>query len=178
MSILNYEEMTLESDTFQAARETFNLMMQKLFRKMEQSDMDEGSIDLKISIELNEDFVPQEDGTTVRIKKPLIKHKISTVVPVKDSADGKRDTGMCLVYDEKLKRYVLKYVSTGGQMNIFDMEQQAENDADIVDSETPAVEGQPTYFLPDNQANEESEEPQEEEQDGESDGMMTVPDNV
>lgn len=41
MSILNYEEMTLESDTFQAARETFNLMMQKLFRKMEQSDMDE-----------------------------------------------------------------------------------------------------------------------------------------
>lgn len=147
MSILNYEEMTLESDTFQAARETFNLMMQKLFRKMEQSDMDEGSIDLKISIELNEDFVPQEDGTTVRIKKPLIKHKISTVVPVKDSADGKRDTGMCLVYDEKLKRYVLKYVSTGGQMNIFDMEQQAENDADIVDSETPAVEGQPTCLI-------------------------------
>lgn len=178
MSILNYEEMTLESDTFQAARETFNLMMQKLFRKMEQSDMDEGSIDLKISIELNEDFVPQEDGTTVRIKKPLIKHKISTVVPVKDSADGKRDTGMCLVYDEKLKRYVLKYVSTGGQMNIFDMEQQAENDADIVDSETPAVEGQPTYFLPDNQANEESEEPQEEEQDGGTDDIMTVPDNV
>ena len=85
---------------------------------------------------------------------------------------------MCLVYDEKLKRYVLKYVSTGGQMNIFDMEQQAENDADIMDSETPAIEGQPTYFLPDNQANEESEEPQEEEQDGETDGMMTVPDNV
>lgn len=74
MSILNYEEMTLESDTFQAARETFNLMLQKLFKKMEQSDMDEGSIDLKISIELNEDYVPQDDGTTVRIKKPLIKH--------------------------------------------------------------------------------------------------------
>ena len=135
-------------------------------------------IDLKISIELNEDYVPQDDGTTVRIKKPLIKHKISTVVPVKDSADGKRDTGMCLVYDEKLKRYVLKYVSTGGQMNIFDMEQQAENDADIVDSETLAIEGQPTYFLPDNQVDEESEEPQEEEQDSETDGIMTVPDNV
>lgn len=99
-------------------------------------------------------------------------------MPVKDSADGKRDTGMCLVYDEKLKRYVLKYVSTGGQMNIFDMEQQAENDADIVDSETLAIEGQPTYFLPDNQVDEESEEPQEEEQDSETDGIMTVPDNV
>lgn len=178
LSILNYEEMTLESDTFQAARETFNLMLQKLFKKMEQSEMDEGSIDLKISIELNKDYVPQDDGTTVRIKKPLIKHKISTVVPVKDSIDGKRDTGMCLVYDEKLKRYVLKYVSTGGQMNIFDMEQQAESDADIVDSETPAIEGQPTYFLPDNQANEESEEPQEEAQDGGTDDIMTVPDNV
>lgn len=178
MSILNYEEMTLESDTFQVARETFNLMLQKLFKKMEQSDMDEGSIDLKISIELNEDYVPQDDGTTVRIKKPLIKHKISTVVPVKDSMDGKRDTGMRLVYDENLKRYVLKYVSTGGQMNIFDMEQQAENDADIVDSETPAIEGQPTYFLPDNQTDAKSEEPQEEEQNSETDGIMTVPDNV
>lgn len=41
MSILNYEEMTLESDTFQASAETFNLMLQKLFKKMEQSDMDE-----------------------------------------------------------------------------------------------------------------------------------------
>ena len=170
--------MTLESDTFQAARETFNLMLQKLFKMMEQSDMDEGSIDLKISIELNEDYVPQDVGTTVRIKKPLIKHKISTVVPVKDSMDGKRDTGMCLVYDENLKRYVLKYVSTGGQMNIFDMEQQAENDADIVDSETPAIEGQPTYFLPDNQTDAKSEEPQEEEQNSETDGIMTVPDNV
>lgn len=178
MSILNYEEMTLESDTFQAARETFNLMLQKLFKKMEQSDMDEGSIDLKISIELNEDYVPKDDGTTVRIKKPLIKHKISTVVPVKDSVDGKRDTGMRLVHDENLKRYVLKYVSTGGQMNIFDMEQQAENDADIVDSETPAIEGQPTYFLPDNQTDAKSEEPQEEEQNSETDGIMTVPDNV
>lgn len=28
MSILNYEEMTLESDTFQAARETFNQILQ------------------------------------------------------------------------------------------------------------------------------------------------------
>lgn len=36
---------------------------------MEQSDMDEGSIDLKISIELNEDFVPQEDGTTGKNQK-------------------------------------------------------------------------------------------------------------
>ena len=32
MSILNYEEMTLESDTFQAARETFILMLHNLFR--------------------------------------------------------------------------------------------------------------------------------------------------
>lgn len=33
MGILNYEEMTLESDTFQTAREKFNLMMQKLLKK-------------------------------------------------------------------------------------------------------------------------------------------------
>ena len=70
--------------------------------------MDEGSIELKISIELKEDFVPRENDTTVIIKKPLIKHKISTVVPVKDSANGKQDIGMELVYDKELMRYVLR----------------------------------------------------------------------
>lgn len=134
MGILNYEEMTLESDTFQTARETFNLMMQKLLKKMEQSDMDEGSIELKISIELKEDFVPRENDTTVIIKKPLIKHKISTVVPVKDSANGKQDIGMELVYDT---------------------EQSA--DSDVV-SVVPAIEQTGGYFLPDNQVNEQESE--------------------
>lgn len=92
--------------------------------------------------------------------------------------DSIADAKNTVAYLRNLKRYVLKYVSTGGQMNIFDMEQQAENDADIVDSETPAIEGQPTYFLPDNQTDAKSEEPQEEEQNSETDGIMTVPDNV
>ena len=158
MGILNYEEMTLESDTFQTARETFNLMMQKLLKKMEQSDMDEGSIELKISIELKEDFVPRENDTTVIIKKPLIKHKISTVVPVKDSANGKQDIGMELVYDKELMRYVLKHVSTGGQMSIFDMEDTEQSaDSDVV-SVVPAIEQTGGYFLPDNQVNEQESE--------------------
>lgn len=82
MSILNYEEMTLESDTFQAARETFNLMLQKLFRKMEQSDMDEGSIDLKISIELNEDYVPQDEEQD---------SETDGIMTVPDNVDGETD---------------------------------------------------------------------------------------
>lgn len=174
----NYEEMRIESDVFATARENFDLLMQRLFKSMEKNNSDEGSITLKVDLQISQDWVPDGKGGSIEINKPVIKHKVSIAVPVKDSMDGKRDTGMRLVYDENLKRYVLKYVSTGGQMNIFDMEQQAENDADIVDSETPAIEGQPTYFLPDNQTDAKSEEPQEEEQNSETDGIMTVPDNV
>lgn len=154
---MNYEELTLCSDTFQSMRDDFDLLLQKLFQKMETSKSLEGSIDLKITIEIKEDFILQDDGTNKRIEKPILKHRINTVVPVKDSADGKKDTGMELVYDNDLRRYVLKYVSTGGQMSIFDMEDTEQNvDGNVVDA-TPAIQQAGGYFLLGNSANEETE---------------------
>lgn len=154
--MLNYEELTMESDIFEKIRDDFDLLFQKLFRKMEVSQSEEGSIDLKINIEMQEDTIPQDDGGVKRIAKPVLKHKISTVVPVKDSTEGKKDTGMELVYDADLKRYVLKYVSTGGQMNIWDMQEQEQNN-DTAQEEVPAIE-QKGYFLPDNGSNTDDEE--------------------
>ncbi|MGN0400001.1 MAG: hypothetical protein ACI4EO_07730 [Blautia sp.] len=124
MELQNYQELTLETDIFQQARETFNLLFQKLLKKMEQNNSEEGSITLKVDVEVSTDWVPDGEGGSDEIRKPVLKHKVSTTVPVKDSLDGKKDTGMNLVYDEELKRYVLKFVSSGGQMNIFDKEVQ------------------------------------------------------
>ena len=146
--IRNYEEITLDSDTFQGIRENFDLLFQRLFKKMEQVNSDEGSITLKIDVTMQEDFVPDENGVNRAIHKPVIKHKISTAVPVKDSFDGKKETGMDLVYDEDLKRYVLRYVNVGGQRSIFD----------------------PDFMLPDN-ADGEPEDAQEADS-----GMIDVPD--
>lgn len=93
----NYEEMRIESDVFATARENFDLLMQRLFKSMEKNNSDEGSITLKVDLQMSQDWVP-----------------------VKDSMDGKKDAGMNLVWDEELKRYVLKYINEGGQQSLFD----------------------------------------------------------
>ena len=136
----NYEDITLEGDTLQQVRENFNLLLQKLFRKMEQNNSQEGSIALKLDIELQQDWIDDENGDSVQIMKPLIKHKVSTTVPVKDAFDGKKDTGMNLVYDEELGRYVLRYVSVGGQRSIFDDDFQESMSGNVVDAEGTVVE--------------------------------------
>lgn len=143
----NYEDITLESDTLQQVRENFNLLLQKLFRKMEQNNSPEGSITLKLDIELQQDWIDDENGDSTQIMKPLLKHKVTTTVPVKDAFDGKKDTGMNLVYDEELGRYVLRYVSVGGQRSIFDDDFQESMNGDTVDADGAVIE---PAALPDN----------------------------
>ena len=99
MGIKNWQEITLDSETFDNARENFNLLLQRLFQKMEQNNSDEGTITLKVDISMKDDYITDEEGKAKRILKPILKHKVSTAVPVKDSFDGKKDTGMEIVYD-------------------------------------------------------------------------------
>lgn len=141
MGIKNWQEITLDSETFDNARENFNLLLQRLFQKMEQNNSDEGTITLKVDISMIDDYITDEEGKTKRIVKPILKHKVSTAVPVKDSFDGKKDTGMEIVYDEELKRYVLKYVSQGGQRSIFDPDYE-----DIVNGTAKEVEDVPVMI--------------------------------
>ena len=138
MSIKNWEEITMDSDTFALVRDNFDMLLQKLFQKMQNNHSDEGSINLKIDVKMVEDYIPDEEGNSRKIEKPILKHKITTTVPVKDSFDGKNDTGMELVYDEGLQRYVLKYVSAGRQRSIFDPDFQ-----DVVDCEAEEIKNTP-----------------------------------
>lgn len=146
MSTTNYEEITIESDVFQQARENFDMLLQKLFRKMDQNGSDEGSITLKVDINMSTDWIGTDNGQE-EIHKPVLKHKATTAVPVKDSFDGKRDTGMNLVYDDDLKRYVLKYVSIGGQRSIFDDDFQQNMNMPESGKEVAGLPG-PSNILP------------------------------
>lgn len=170
MEIQNWQEITLDSETFEQARQNFDMLLQKLFQKMEQNNSDEGSITLKVDINMIDDYVTDEEGNSKRVCKPVLKHKVSTAVPVKDSFDGKKDTGMELVYDEELKRYVLKYVSSGGQMSMFDPDYQEviNGEATFVDEERPALEAN---YLLEGEVIEQTEEPQDSDSDVE-DGVF------
>ena len=127
MSVLNYEELTMDSEMFQTVRENFDLLFQKLLKKMLDNDSGEGSITLKVDVELEQEWIPvsgEHSCDERMVQKPTIKHKITTAVPVKDSMDGKKIPNMELVFDPQLKRYVLKYMTGMPQMSIFDEEIQ------------------------------------------------------
>ena len=122
MTITNYEEMSITSPAFNTVREAFDVALQRLLKKMEKSKMDEGQIALNITV-TNEDVFTDGDAelgdTDGPEKKPVLKYKITTTVPIKDTDDGKADTGMALVWDKDLGRYVLVYMQTN-QTSMYD----------------------------------------------------------
>ena len=122
MAITNYEEMSITSPAFNTVREAFDVALQRLLKKMEKSKMDEGQIALNITV-TNEDVFTDDDAelgdTDGPEKKPVLKYKITTTVPIKDTDDGKADTGMALVWDKDLGRYVLVYMQTN-QTSMYD----------------------------------------------------------
>lgn len=154
-----WQEITLGSDIFKKAREDFDFMLQKLLKSMYRNDSTEGSITMKVNVDMKSEFVMDMNGESCRVDKPVFEHKVDTTVPLKNKTSGKNETGMVLVFDEELGRYVLEYDTSGAQKTIFDPEyQQAETidaDARQVDEETE-VKG--IAMLKDQ---EEAQEPQE-----------------
>jgi len=168
MELTNWQEITIESESFLAIRESFNMLLQRLFKKMEQNHSDEGSISMKVDISIGTEFVPDGDGGSREVHKPVLKYKINTQVPVKDGSDGKKETGMELVYDDELKRYVLRYVSEGHQQSIFDPEY-----ANVINADATVVEDIPA--LPMNAPLlEDSGQNDAEENNGDSDSENAV----
>lgn len=142
MGIKNYVDVTIESDIFAGVRESFNTMIQKLLYKMQQNAADEGKITLSVNIDMTTEWIPDGNGESEECQKPKLKYKVDYSVPVKEGMDGKKDPGMKIVYDEHLRKFVLKYVNEGGQMSMFDDEIQDTypTESEVVDS-TPAIAG-------------------------------------
>lgn len=146
----NYEEMKIESDVFTTARENFDLLMQRLFASMEKNNSDEGSITLKVDLQMKQDWVPNGEGGSVEVNKPAIKHKVTISVPVSDSMSSKKDTGMNLVWDEELNRYVLRYTNEGGQRSVFDPDYEQNLKGEETEQDESTMLPGPSNELPDN----------------------------
>ena len=74
MEIMNWQEITMESETFSKIRESFNLLLQRLFQKMEQNHSDEGAITLKVNLSISKDFIPDGNGSSREVHKPILKY--------------------------------------------------------------------------------------------------------
>lgn len=130
----------------------FDSMLQKLLDSMRKIQSDEGSITMKIDISIEQKEGTDRDGNLILIDTPVLKHTISTQVPVKDQTNGKKNTELALVFDNDLKKYVLKMAQIDGQMNIFDMNppqsEEDENSRLIDMDQTPALEDKTIYVEP------------------------------
>jgi len=112
----NFEELSINSPSFTEVASDFDDALQRLLRKMETSNADEGKITLEVSI-VNEKVYIDADAELgdkgADEKKPMLKHKITTQIPIKSTTESKTtDTGMILVWDKDLCRYVLVYMPT------------------------------------------------------------------
>lgn len=177
MSIKNYVDVTIESDIFAGLRESFNTMIQKLLYKMQQNAADEGKITLSVSIDMTTEWIPDGNGESEECQKPKFKYKVDYSVPVKEGVDEKKDPGMKIVYDEHLRKFVLKYVNEGGQMSMFDDEIQDvyPAEAEAADS-TPAIAGpeepdQQDEISPEDSTNPAEEMPDDYEYEDPEEGM-------
>ena len=144
----NYEEMKIESDVFGVIRGNFNALLQRLFKNMKKNDSVEGSITMKVNITLDQDWVTDGRGGTIEINNPILKHKVSIEVPVKDAIDSKSNTGMNLVWDDEVKRYVLKRVNDNGQRSIFDPDYEENLHGETEEPDESTMLPGPTNLLP------------------------------
>ena len=105
---------------------------------------------MKVDLQMKQDWVPNGEGGSVEVNKPVIKHKVTIAVPVKDSMDSKKDTGMNLVWDEELNRYVLRYINEGGQRSMFDPDYEQNLKGNETEPDESTMLPGPSNELPDN----------------------------
>lgn len=153
------KDIYLESEIFQEARDNFNVALQKLLKTMTDKDVSEGNISLGIDLRLVSEYIPTNalgggtgEAETRLTHKPIIDHKVTTKLTLKNELKGTYTSQMELVYDEDLKKYVLKPVINTAQRSIFDSdyEQNLKGDAETDDGQK-AIEGQEQLALPDKQ---------------------------
>lgn len=143
----NSQDLVIEDSTFEEARQNFNRVLQRLFKNMLDGNSTEGSITLKIEVDLERNHIPNYDpdieGETREIQIPKFKHKVSSSITVKDELTGNKNPEMQLVWDDERKMYVLAYISETDQRTIFDKDapwNQQEQDGEVIEADQNRIE--------------------------------------
>lgn len=90
-------ELSLRGDTFTPVVEAFDRRLLATLDRMRKQGLEEGSITLRINIELWKQFPIDEDGQEHEIFVPTFDHEVSSQIVQKDKASGKIDEDFVLV---------------------------------------------------------------------------------
>ena len=115
-------ELSLRGDTFTPVVEAFDRRLLATLDRMRKQGLNEGSVTLKISIELWKQFPIDEDGKEHEIFVPTFDHEVSSQIVQKDKASGKIDEDFVLVRGAD----GLPALVSRDSENIFDMVERKE----------------------------------------------------
>lgn len=119
----NFKELTLDSDIFEDAKNTFEVVLQKLLKNMTDSRSEAGSITLKIDV----DMITMEDKTKgEEIHIPAFEYKVNSQMAIKNEQKGSNNPNMELVFDKDKMAFVLQYIDGAQQRTVWDVENDAE----------------------------------------------------
>lgn len=135
----------LDSDTLGNAKRDVNFVLQKLIGNMVEKGSTNGSLTLKIDVNIP-NYDPKVEGESRKINKPSFKHKVTSTVQIKDEKAGSMDTEMELAFDEDSGEYVLQPVANTAQKSIFDSDfednlKPEEGSEEEESKETPQLPG-------------------------------------
>lgn len=128
-----------------------DLVLQRLLKNMVEKGGTDGSLTIKIDVEMVQDVVqnfdPNIDGEARNILRPEFSHKVSSTMQIKDESKGNmKCDGQELVWDETVNEYVLKPVIQA-QQTIFDADYTVTADQSN-GSNTPALGEKAVLTLP------------------------------
>ena len=128
-----YDAQTLHfgDEALKPAIDNADKALQRLLKNMVDKGSTQGSLTIKIDIEMAmkvvQNFDPAINGDTRTVLVPTISHKVGSVMQIKDETKGSTDyEGYELVWDEDREEFVMRPISTA-QQSIFDAEFQEEN---------------------------------------------------
>ena len=120
-------ELSLRGDTFTPVVEAFDSRLLATLDRMRKQKLTEGSITLKISIDLEQEFPIDEDGQEHEIFVPTFDHEVSSQIVQKDKASGKIDEDFVLVRGAD----GLPALVSRNSENLFDMVERKEAGSDV-----------------------------------------------
>ena len=119
-------ELSLKGDTFTPVVEAFDRRLLATLDRMRKQGLQEGSITLRLNIELWKQFPIDEDGQEHEIFVPTFDHEVSSQIVQKDKASGKIDEDFVLVRGAD----GLPALVSRDSENLFDMVERMEAEGD------------------------------------------------
>lgn len=119
-------ELSRRGDTFTPVVESFDRRLLATLDRMRKQGLKEGSIMLKLSIDLEQEFPIDEDGQEHEVFVPTFEHEVSSQIVQKDKASGKIDEDFVLVRGAD----GLPALVSRDNVNLFDMVERMEAEDD------------------------------------------------